>query len=674
MISREKLAQFGSALAAQQKPESAERGFDMESFILQHGFKVIRRKPWQSRPGSFIFELDQCPFNSDHQDGSAAFTLIDGVPGFTCKHDGCAGRTIKDVFALHAPPADASDDEKTQAQILIGLCEAVELFHTPQGDSYARLPIGQHWENWALRSKTLSHWLVREFHRALDKPPGAKALQDAIRLLEAKAKFDYPEVPVWVRLAEHDGRIYVDLCNKTWEAVEISADGWRVVSDPPVRFRRAKGMRPLARPAGGGSVTLLRRFINIGDDDNWIVLLAWLAAALRSRGPYPILILLGAQGSAKSTLGRILRLLTDPSVAPVRTPPRSDRDLMIAAANSWVIAYDNLSEIPQWLSDALCRIATGGGFSTRELYTDSDEVFFDAARPVILNGIDHLAERADLAERALVLNLPHIGKADRKDEQQLFADFEKELPRILGALFTAISCALRRLPEVKIASKPRMADFALWAAAAAPALGFSPEAFLVAYSGNRAEAVQETLEGDVVAVAISALMDEIGTDNKAGNWEGTCKELLLRLEPFVDGDVRKSDDWPQSARGLSSRLRRLVTFLAESGVEIRFCPKGTAGRRTLTINRRVSQPTAATATTATTPDAGSSNQADAAERSGGGMGRTVADESSPGSQPPPANSFQEEALGPSVAVAAVAAVGCEVVVEEPEKARLNEKI
>jgi hypothetical protein len=669
VISRENLAQFGSTSTKQERSESGGTGFDMEGYIALHGFRVIGRKPWQSRPGSFIFELDQCPFSPYHIGGSAAFTLVDGAPGFACKHNGCCGKTIKDVFALHAPPVEASDDGRTQAQILIGLCEAVELFRTPQGDFYARVPIGQHRENWTLRSKTFSHWLVREFHHAFGKPPGATALRDAITVLEARAQFDRAEVPIWVRLAEQDGCIYVDLCNPTWEAVEISTDGWRMVSDPPVRFRRAKGMRPLARPAVGGSVRLLRRFVNIGDDDNWILLLVWLVAALRPRGPYPILILLGEQGSAKSTMVRILRLLTDPSVAPVRTPPKNDRDLMIAAANSSVIAYDNLSGIAPWLSDALCRLATGGGFSTRELYADSDEVFFDAARPVILNGIDHLAKRPDLAERSLILNLPHIGKNDRKDEQQLFVDFENEHPQILGALFTVISGALRRLPEVKIASKPRMADFALWGAAAVPELGFSPEAFLVAYGGNRAEAVQEALEGDAVATAISALMDEISADREADCWEGTCQELLRKLELFVGGDVKMSDAWPKSPRGLSGRLRRLVTFLAESGVEIRFCPKGTAGRRALTINRRISQPTATTATTATTSHPASADQTDAAQRSDGGTVRTVADESSP-EQPPLANSFHEGAFGQSVAVAAV---GCEVLVEEPEKARMNEK-
>src|ERR1035437_726529 len=320
--------------------------------------------------------------------------------------------------------------------------------------------------------------------------------------------------------------IYLDLCNSAWEVIEVSPTGWQVVADPPVRFRRTKGMQPLPRPVNGGSIVLLRKFINVGSDDNWMLCLAWLVAALRPTGPYPILVLQGEQGSAKSTMGKLLRRLVDPVVAPVRTPPRTDRDLLIAAVNSWVTAYDNLSGIQHWLSDALCRLATGGGFSTRELYTDSDEVIFDAMRPVILNGIDHLAERADLAERSLILHLPRIASSDRKDERELYRSFERDLPQILGALYTALSVALSRIDHVALECKPRMADFALWAIAAAPGLGVDPEAFLNAYRGNRAEAVCDTLEGDVIAGLVLEWMGGRRTSEGPAAWEGTCKQLL----------------------------------------------------------------------------------------------------------------------------------------------------
>src|SRR5262249_46056133 len=150
---------------------------------------------------------------------------------------------------------------------------------------------------------------------------------------EGKARFDGATFPLNVRVAGLGGRVYVDLADDAWCAVEIDAGGWRVVGAPPVRFRRAKGMLPLPAPEPGGSVADLRALVNVSDED-WPLLLAWLVAALRPSGPFPVLKLLGEQGSAKTTLARVLRALVDPNSAPVRSAPRSDRDLMIAANNA----------------------------------------------------------------------------------------------------------------------------------------------------------------------------------------------------------------------------------------------------------------------------------------------------------------------------------------------------
>ena len=504
---------------------------------------------------------------------------------------------VLDLFHC-SEPAPSKDAQPNQAEELIGLCEDAELSRTPEGEAYARVVVGDHRETWLLRSKGFTRWLSRQFHQSAGKPPRAQSLQEAIALLEAKAQFESPVTQVWVRVAEKDDRIYVDLCNPDWEVVEISPDGWRIIADPPVRFRRTKGMQSLPRPVHGGCVTLLRHLINVGDDDNWILCLAWLLAALRPKGPYPILLLQGEQGTAKSTMERMLRRIIDPVVAPVRTPPRSDRDLLIAAVNSWVIAYDNLSGIPHWLSDALCRLTTGGGFSTRELYTDSDEVIFDAARPVILNGIDHLAERADLADRALILQLPRIENKDRRDEQELYLQFERDLPKILGALYTAVSTALARIDQVSLPEKPRMADFALWVTAGIPGFDLPPQVFMDAYCGNRAEAVQDTLEADTVATVILDLLERIEKDG-ADQWYGTCKVLLRELEQFTDEGIKKAATWPKTPRGLSSRLRRISTFMREAGIEISFRPKSGRGERLLTVKRTM-QTTAATAATAST--------------------------------------------------------------------------
>jgi len=531
-----------------------------------------------------------------------------------------------------AEPAPAQDREPKQAELLIRLADDAALFHMPEGEAFARVAVDSHYETWPIRSKSFRRWLVIRFYQTCGKPPAAQALQDAIGLLEAKAQFESREAPLSLRVAEYQGRIYFDLCNAEWHVVEITSQGWQVIDDPPVMFRRAKGMQPLPRPTAGGSINPLRSLINVGDDENWVLCLSWLVAACRAKGAYPILILQGEQGAAKSTMVKILRRILDPSIALVRTPPREERDLLIAANNSWVIAYDNLSGIPQWFSDSLCRLATGGGFSTRELYTDSDEVFFDVMRPVILNGIDHLAERADLADRALILKLPHIPEKDRKDEAQLYADFERALPQILGALFTAVSAAIRRAPQVRLATMPRMADFAIWATAAEPGLALSEGSFMDAYRGNRDDTIQETVEADVVGAAILVLMGQLAASG-AADWEGTCKELKFELEKFTDEAVRKSRDWPQTPRALSSRLRRLVPFLRESGIHISFHGKGGKGQRTLSIARTVAPSTATIATSAVVDPILSSSQHIAVNSSAGGWPSGGADV--PLLQPPP---------------------------------------
>src|SRR5215213_6759747 len=196
-----------------------------------------------------------------------------------------------------------------------------------------------------------------------------------------------------------------------------------------------------------GAERLLRAFLNIREDDHdsWYLLLAWLVQTRRPQGKFPILILQGEQGSAKSTVERILRALVDPSTAPLRTTPRNEHDLYIASTSSWVVAYDNISSLPQWLSDAICKLSTGGGFSTRTLYENREQELFDAIRPVILNGITDVATRPDLLGRSIIITMPPILEPKRKPESELWKELEEASPEILGFLFDAVSAALCNL-------------------------------------------------------------------------------------------------------------------------------------------------------------------------------------------------------------------------------------
>ena len=321
-----------------------------------------------------------------------------------------------------------------QADILIELAQSADLFHAPDGTAFADLHINGHRETWPIRGKGFRRWITRRFFEETGGAPSSEALQSALNVIEAKAHFDAPERTVHVRVGGFDGRLYLDLGDETWRAVEIDATGWRVIDNPPVRFRRAAGMQPLPMPVPGGSVATLRSFLNVRSDTDFVLVVTWALACLRNRGPYPVIVLSGEQGSAKSTFSAILRALLDPNTAPLRALPREDRDLFIAANNGHVLAFDNVSGLPAWISDTLCRLATGGGFAVRQLYTDQDEVLFDAARPVILNGIEDIVTRPDLADRAVFLTLEPIPEERRRPEAELWAASRRSA-RVFSAYF-----------------------------------------------------------------------------------------------------------------------------------------------------------------------------------------------------------------------------------------------
>ena len=228
--------------------------------------------------------------------------------------------------------------------------------------------------------------------------------------------------------------------------------------------------------------------------------------------------------AAKSTLARLLKATADPAVADNRLMPSDARDLFISAKNTWLVAFDNLSECPEWLSDALCLMATSGVFSCRKLYTDDEETIIRAMRPVVLASIVDLIKRGDMAERSILLSLPEIHPSKRKDEKTFWAEFEESKPLILGALFDAVSAGLVHVDAVKLGDTPRMADFVRWAYAAAEELPWSPDEFLRAYLKNQKKIVDVVLDADPVAVAVLALMENQPT------WCDTATGTLNALE------------------------------------------------------------------------------------------------------------------------------------------------
>ena len=241
------------------------------------------------------------------------------------------------------------------------LGDIVELFHTAQQVAYATLEVNGHRETWALQSKEFRLLRQQNYYALTGTMPSLGALRDEVRNLEGRARFEGPELPVHLRIAQLEHRIYLDLTNPDWEVVEITGTGWRVMQDPPVKFRRTPSMAGLPHPCPGGTIAELRPFVNVASEDDWRLLVSFIVSTVRPYGPYPALVLLGPHGTAKSTLMRVVRALIDPSHAPIQRLPRSERDLFIRATNGWVLAFDNLSALSSEASDALCHLTTGGG-------------------------------------------------------------------------------------------------------------------------------------------------------------------------------------------------------------------------------------------------------------------------------------------------------------------------
>ena len=363
--------------------------------------------------------------------------------------------------------------------------------------------------------------------------------------------------------------------------MKVNAGGWLVVDQAPVHFWRPGGMLPLPAPSRGGSIERLRPYVNLAERD-FRLLVAWMAAALMPEGPYPILAVHGEQGSAKSTLAKVVRLLVDPQAAPVLALPRSTRDLMATAFCGWLLVYDNISVLPNWLSDGLCLLATGGGFAGRALHSNDERSVIHAERAVILNGIDEFVRREDLADRCVFLELLAISASSRRAQVEFWQSFRADQAAILGGLLDGIVGGLRALESVSFSNLPRMADFARFGEAVGRGLGWGEGTFLSVYAENRREAASASLEESPLA----EFLLETKTFGGLRDFTRSPTDLLAELSLSATRAVRASARWPKTPRAFTNELRRIAPQLRMHGVSITF--SRTRESRLITINANAS--------------------------------------------------------------------------------------
>lgn len=499
---------------------------------------------------------------------------------------------------LTSTPDDEDGEDKSTATRIVEICKDFELFHSQERQPYATFSTRGHRETHEIESKDFEHYVTGLFFKLSGRAPGA-AMGHALEVLSAKARFDGPKRTVYTRIkvqqkcedcegCETCESVVIDLGDDQWSSLILSRGGWAVQGDTSVKFRRSGSTRALPTPVRGGDPTRIFEFLNLGSDSDRHLVLVWLVSVLVSRGPSPILIMQGQQGSAKSFSTRLLKQLVDPSIPPIRTLSRDERDLAIASANNWVLTFDNLSGLQPSQSDALCRIVTGGGLGTRSLYTNNEEFIFDVRRPVILNGIDDIATRPDLLDRSIVLNLPVIDGIRRKTEEEILVAFTQAHPEILGGLLDLSVEVLNKINGVTLPSAPRMADYAKIGTAYEQVIGMPPGQFVTIFNSNRQDAIENEMDKDLVAQAVMELVE-----NSPNGWSGSLTELHNRIRDYVahmSPGFERTVFFPQNSQALSNRLKRLSPHLRSKGFEIVWAGReGGTGRSKILL--RMVQPT-----------------------------------------------------------------------------------
>ena len=505
-------------------------------------------------------------------DVMAAFRLVrehDPLEYETARTDMKRANKLVRMEALDeftAPGGEGERGHESLATELAGLAaELCELWHDQDGNalaSFDRQHEGDtHREHWRVDSPGFVEWLSWLAHTRLGAAPSSEAIKAACNALAGRAKFDGPEHTPALRVAKDEAGYWLDICDEAWRAVLITAGGWRVIDRPSVCFVRNKAMRPMAMPAEtGGDLAALWPLVNVPEGDRPLVL-AWMLESLRPDTPYPVLELIGEQGSAKSTTQKSLRRFIDPNKAMVRGRPKSVEDVFVAAGANHVISLENLSGISPDMSDALCTISTGGGQAGRQLFTNGEEHIIEAHNPVMLNGIGAVVTRPDLLDRTVAVCLPTI--AERMTEAEHSEALDQHAPAIMGGLLDLFSRTLATLAEVQIdpADRPRMADFAQIGEAMHRATGGEPGGWLARYVRHRKDAIRRTIDASPVAHACIEFAE-------SGNRHaGTVKQLFETLNARAGMHTfERGDYWPRSPKGLADALRRVAPALRQIGI------------------------------------------------------------------------------------------------------------
>jgi hypothetical protein len=435
-------------------------------------------------------------------------------------------------------------------KILAKITDGDDLFHDEHGTAYVTTELRGVRETIPVAHSLYGAKLRLAYSDTTGEIIGINQLRNFVGEQVATAELRRPQCQTAIRVADDNGKLYIDIANRERQIIEVAGGKWQIVSDCPVRFIRPTGMLPLPLPLKGGTLADLKRFVTVADDE-LPLLLAFVCSCFHPAGPYSLLQIVGEQGSAKSSLLRLLHHFIDPQTAIGSTLPRDERDALVSAQLRRLVSYDNVDALSRKLSSLLCMLVTGASSAHRRLFTDSEQCVLTAKRPIVLTSIGNVVTASDLQDRTLTISLPAIPAADRKSEYAIAAELREEglRGRILGFILDGVAAAHAGHAAIKRNDMPRMADVFAWATAAEPSFGLEAGSAIKALQQQASEESAHIVD-DSFAVAIAKLA--------TAGWTGTAATLASVLPIH------------STARGASNRLRELAPDLRRNGFSVVF--------------------------------------------------------------------------------------------------------
>jgi hypothetical protein len=572
VVTKEQLQLIVSLLPLEVKQnndfEKTEK-FELKAWMKKHELEIYQEKRWGN---ANLYILKQCPWREEHKNYSSFIIQYDeGGIAAGCHHNSCSEENwytlrekLEPGYREKKKSSKKNDNEakESQADILIKEGDEAELFSDDIDEKYAVVNVNQHKEVYKINSKKFQLWLTKKYFDKTGKAPGSDAMNQALGVYMMNAMFNGNKKNLFKRCGKHEGKIYYDLADENWRTVEISKEGWKVINDAPVLFIKNKNMKSQVIPVDYNDLGILDKHYRFKNEEDRILHKVGIVSKFIPDIGHPIVVLYGEKGSSKTTSMKKDRSIVDPAYSDVVSLPKCKEDLAIALNKSRNPCFDNLVNISSEMSDMLCMAATGGAFTKRTLYTDDEETILYFKVPVSLNGINVVATRPDLLDRSILLELERIPADERKEESVVWDEFYKDLPKILGAIYSTLSKAMNIYDDVKIERLGRMADFTRWGYAIAEVLGIGGEAFLDAYINNQERANEEALETNPIALAMIKFMSNKPT------WTGTVTQLLWELNrTATKEDINTySKLWAKEANVLSRRLKEIKSNLELVGI------------------------------------------------------------------------------------------------------------